>query len=479
MWFTRFGLEDLKKEIEDLKGIIASFETLHELGQKELGEARAAIKGYEAMLNLSAEERKQSYETVEAFRLVQEVSRQELLGADKVIQNILSLDRELTTFSDVKPLMSNILKSAIHSLDADLGIIFLIKEKELLPFYYENITENQISILGYIKSLVSKSIKSEEGKAKGDYLVNHDGQEHTISYTCNGFKKEEKVVGAIYLEKGAEKGFFNSNDQNSLEVFSLQVAIAFQQSETNVKMISMLREINKKNQMLEKAQELNERLSQTKDAFIKNLSYELKTPLSFIRGFSELLHGTEPAHIEQIQSYVESIYLESQKLNALLNDLLLITNLETEIKLKKEEFNLKLEIDDCLTKLQDITKRKKLEISVIVAGNVQVDKILFTKVLFNIIKNAIYYNQRNGKVEIISEKLKTGMRITIKDTGIGISEENLKHVFEKFFRADNVDSYEGIGLGLFIAKRVMELHGGSISVTSELLKGSTFQIHLP
>ena len=71
------------------------------------------------------------------------------------------------------------------------------------------------------------------------------------------------------------------------------------------------------------------------------------------------------------------------------------------------------------------------------------------------------------------------MRITIKDTGIGISEENLKHVFEKFFRADNVDSYEGIGLGLFIAKRVIELHGGSISVTSELLKGSTFQIHLP
>ena len=191
------------------------------------------------------------------------------------------------------------------------------------------------------------------------------------------------------------------------------------------------------------------------------------------------MQGTEPAHIQQIQSYVESIYLESQKLNALLNDLLLITNLETEIKLKKEEFNLKLEIDDCLTKLQDITKRKKLEISVIVAGNVQVDKILFTKVLFNIIKNAIYYNQRNGKVEIISEKLKTGMRITIKDTGIGISEENLKHVFEKFFRADNVDSYEGIGLGLFIAKRVIELHGGSISVTSELLKGSTFQIHLP
>lgn len=474
-----FSLEDLKKEIEDLKGIIASFETLHELSQKELSEAKAAIQGYEAMLNLSAEERKQSYETVEAFRLVQEVSRQELLGADKVIQNILSLDRELTTFSDVKPLMSNILKSAIHSLDADLGIIFLIKEKDLVPFYYENISENQISILGYIKSLVSKSIKSEDGKAKGDYLVKHDKQEHTISYICNGFKQEEKVVGAIYLEKGAGKSFFNSNDQNSLEVFSLQVAIAFQQSETNIKMISMLREINKKNQMLEKAQELNERLSQTKDAFIKNLSYELKTPLSFIRGFSELLQGTEPAHIQQIQSYVESIYLESQKLNALLNDLLLITNLETEIKLKKEEFNLKSEIDDCLTKLEDITKRKKLEISVIVAGNVQVDKILFTKVLFNIIKNAIYYNQRNGKVEIISEKLKTGMRITIKDTGIGISDENLKHVFEKFFRADNVDSYEGIGLGLFIAKRVMELHGGSISVTSQLLKGSTFQIHLP
>lgn len=67
----------------------------------------------------------------------------------------------------------------------------------------------------------------------------------------------------------------------------------------------------------------------------------------------------------------------------------------------------------------------------------------------------------------------------MRDTGLGISEENLKHVFDKFFRADNVDSYEGIGVGLFIAKRVIELHGGSISVTSELLKGSDFKIHLP
>jgi len=472
-------LEDLKREIEDLKGLIASYETLHELGQKELGEARAAIKGYEAMLNLSVEERKQAYETVDAFRLVQEVSRQELIGADKVIQNILSLDRELTAFSDVKPLMSKILQSAIQSLGADLGIIFLKKEKDLIPFYYENITENQISILSYIKSLAQKSMKSENGKDKGEYLVKHDKQEHTISYICNSFKQEDRTIGAIYLEKGSQSGSFNSTDLNTLEVFSLQVSIAFQQSNTNLKVISMLREINQKNQMLERAQELNERLSQSKDAFLKNLSYELKTPLSFIYGFSELLQATELTNIEQIRSHVESIYLESGKLNVLLNDLLLITNLETEIKLKKEEINLKQVVDFCLNKLEDITKRKKLELSITVAGNIQGDKVLFTKVLFNLLKNAVYYNKRNGKVEIFSEKRKNEIRITIRDTGIGISEESQQYIFDKFFRADNVDSYEGIGIGLFIAKRVIELHGGSITATSELLKGSEFQIHLP
>jgi two-component system phosphate regulon sensor histidine kinase PhoR len=241
----------------------------------------------------------------------------------------------------------------------------------------------------------------------------------------------------------------------------------------------MLREINQKNQMLERAQELNDRLSQTKDAFLKNLSYELKTPLSFIHGFSELLQSNEPTSIEQNRSYAESVYVESEKLNILLNDLLLITNLETEIKIKKEELNVKQIIDICLSKLEDITKRKKLEVTITVAGNVQVDKVLFTKVLFNILKNAIYYNRRNGKVEIFSEKLRNEIRITVRDTGLGISEESLPHIFEKFFRADNVDSYEGIGVGLFIAKRVIELHGGSISVTSELLKGSEFKIHLP
>lgn len=472
-------MEELKREIEDLKGIISSYETLHELSQKELAEARATIKGFEAMLNLSAEERKQSYETVDAFRLLQEVSRQELLEADKVIQNILSMDKELTEVSDVKPLMIKILKSAIHSLDADLGIIFVKTEGKLVPLFYENITENQIRILSYIKSLAETCMTTEGGKTKGDYLVKLNNQEGTISYICNSFKQDERTAGVIYIEKSSSDDAFRSNDLTTLEVFSLQVAIGLQQSKTSIKVLSMLREINQKNQMLERAQEMNIRLSQTKDAFLKNLSYELKTPLSFIHGFSELLQGTDPNNADQIKAHVESIYLESEKLNILLSDLLLITNLETEIKLKKEELNLKQIIDICLSKLEDITKRKKLEIILTLAGSVQADKVLFTKVLFNIIKNALYYNRRNGKVEIFSEKLKKEIRITVRDTGIGISEENQSHIFEKFFRADNVDSYDGIGVGLFIAKRIIELHGGSITATSELLKGSEFQIHLP
>ena len=241
----------------------------------------------------------------------------------------------------------------------------------------------------------------------------------------------------------------------------------------------MLREINQKNQILEKAQELNVRLSQTKDAFLKNLSYELKTPLSFIHGFSELLQSTEPNNIEQIHSHVESIYLESEKLNDLLNDLLLITNLETELKIKKEELSIQQIVDFCLIKIQDVINRKKIEINITVAGNVQADKILFVKALFNLIKNAVYYNKRNGKLDIFSEKLKNETRITVRDTGLGISEESLKYVFDKFYRAVNVDSFDGIGVGLFIAKKVVELHGGSISASSELMKGSTFQIHLP
>ena len=472
-------LEELKKEIEDLKGIISSYETLHELSQKELSEAKQAIKGYEAMLNLSAEERKQSYETVDAFRLVQEVSRQELLDADKVIQNILSMDRELSEVSDVKPLMTKILQSAIQSLGGDLGIIFLKKEGKLTPMYYENITEHQISILGYIKSLAESGMKAEGGKTIGTYLVNHDKEEKKISYICNSFKQDERVIGIIYLEKSSNDIAFHTTDLTTLEVYSLQIAIALQQSKTSIKVLSMLREINQKNQMLEKAQELNIRLSQTKDAFLKNLSFELKTPLSFIRGFSELLQGTDPTHIDQIKAHVESIYLESEKLTLLLSDLLLLTDLETEIKLKKEEIALKQIIDICLSKVEEISKRKKLEITITVAGNVLADKVLFTKVLFNLIKNAVYYNRRNGKVEIFSERLKTETCITVRDTGLGISEENLKHVFEKFFRADNVDSFDGIGVGLFIAERVVELHGGSISAKSELLGGSEFQIHLP
>ena len=162
-----------------------------------------------------------------------------------------------------------------------------------------------------------------------------------------------------------------------------------------------------------------------------------------------------------------------------MNDLLLITNLETELKIKKEELSIQQIVDFCLIKIQDVINRKKIEINITVAGNVQADKILFVKALFNLIKNAVYYNKRNGKLDIFSEKLKNETRITVRDTGLGISEESLKYVFDKFYRAVNVDSFDGIGVGLFIAKKVVELHGGSISASSELMKGSTFQIHLP
>ncbi|MBK9503661.1 MAG: HAMP domain-containing histidine kinase [Leptospiraceae bacterium] len=94
---------------------------------------------------------------------------------------------------------------------------------------------------------------------------------------------------------------------------------------------------------------------------------------------------------------MESIYLESEKLTLLLSDLLLLTDLETEIKLKKEEIALKQIIDICLSKVEEISKRKKLEITITVAGNVLADKVLFTKVLFNLIKNAVYYKQTKRK----------------------------------------------------------------------------------
>ena len=214
--------------------------------------------------------------------------------------------------------------------------------------------------------------------------------------------------------------------------------------------------------------------------FINNFSHEFKTPIVSINGFAELLLNTDCS--KEIQKkYLTIIYNESKRLSDLSQNTLLLSKLEsTGILTDKEEYKLDEQIKQCMILLYYQAELKNISVELNLKkyyffGN----KELINHIWINIISNAIKYTNKNGKIIIDMSKTDDNVLVTIKDTGIGMSQNEISRIFDKFYQADSSHSNKGLGLGLSITKKIVELHKGKIEVSSILGKGTTFKIWLP
>jgi PAS domain S-box-containing protein len=235
------------------------------------------------------------------------------------------------------------------------------------------------------------------------------------------------------------------------------------------------------NHTLEKEKELNE----LKSRFVTTASHEFRTPLSTILSSSFLLEKyndiNEPAkrikHIERIKSAVADM-------KGILEDFLSLGKLEEGIvKANKKELNSNELLDEVSNVIADLKLMLKQgqKINLVHSGaiSINLDKQLFKHILTNLIQNAIKFSLENGEIEIIYQTSNEGLKITVKDSGIGISEADQEHLFERFFRAKNAINIQGTGLGLHIVGKYLELMDGNISLTSTLNEGSAFTINIP
>jgi two-component system sensor histidine kinase ChiS len=239
-----------------------------------------------------------------------------------------------------------------------------------------------------------------------------------------------------------------------------------------------------------------EKLSKSKDEFLANLSHEIKTPLSIVYAYSEML-STGKDYPDKVKRYSENIYENSQILNNYVNDLLLVTDIESNLHLQKCETDICALITKTIESLKQLTNEREIKLEFVgtpggasAIQEINCDPILLEKAISAILKNAIVYNNIGGKIMVGYAYMRNPqhanpqhdlIQITITDTGIGIAKEFHEKIFEKFVRVDSTLTYEvsGVGVGLFIAKKIIELHGGSIDVKSELGQGSEFTINLP
>jgi two-component system phosphate regulon sensor histidine kinase PhoR len=217
--------------------------------------------------------------------------------------------------------------------------------------------------------------------------------------------------------------------------------------------------------------------------FVGNISHELRTPLAAIKAIVDTLRDGAINDPEAATDFVNRLDVEVDGMTQMVSELIELSRIETgKIKLKLEPLNLNLLAEEVIARLGPQADRQQVSLSAELASGlpaVQVDKERIKQVMMNIIHNAIKFTPTGGKV-VVSTKLDGELVTTqVSDTGIGISREDLPHIFERFFKADKSRSTSGTGLGLAIAKHTVQIHGGSVWVQSEQGKGSTFGFSLP
>ncbi|WP_462412465.1 two-component system histidine kinase PnpS [Neobacillus sp. Marseille-QA0830] len=218
--------------------------------------------------------------------------------------------------------------------------------------------------------------------------------------------------------------------------------------------------------------------------FVANVSHELKTPVTSIKGFSETLLDGAMNQKETLEAFLSIILKESDRLQSLIQELLELSKLETHgFTLSKQELDLHHMLEDVMKLLSGKAKEKDISLKLNcspspVTINGDLDRL--KQVFINLIANAITYTPANGEVSVTLAEHDGAVVVSVKDTGIGIEKKEIPRIFERFYRVDRARSRNsgGTGLGLAIVKHIIEAHHGSISVESEVGKGSVFKVKL-
>lgn len=227
------------------------------------------------------------------------------------------------------------------------------------------------------------------------------------------------------------------------------------------------------------------KLERMRKDFVANVSHELKTPLTSIKGFIETLKSGASESEELRNKFLNIIDIEATRLNSLIHDLLVLSEIENNRqKVYKENINVNESLEEVIEILSELAKKKEINIFENINGNlpnIYGNKGWFKQMLINLIDNAIKYTPEKGEVTITAYSVENNLIIKIKDTGIGIKKDHLSRLFERFYRVDKARSRRigGTGLGLAIVKHIIISFNGKIDVKSKENKGTEFKVTLP
>jgi signal transduction histidine kinase len=283
--------------------------------------------------------------------------------------------------------------------------------------------------------------------------------------------REDRIIGGLVIRRKST-GAFRPEVVELMKTFATQSVLAIQNAR-------LFREIEEKSRQIDAA-------NRHKSEFLANMSHELRTPLNAIIGFSEVLQERLFGELNEKQSeYTDDILTSGRHLLSLINEILDLSKVEAgRMELELGKFDLPVAIENARTFVRERATKHGITLEVTIEeclGEFVGDERKIKQILLNLLSNAVKFTAEGGRIGIAAKKTDDdGVEISVSDTGTGIAPEDQPTIFEEFRQVggDYAHKKEGTGLGLTLAKKFVELHGGRIWVTSELGKGSTFSFTL-
>ncbi len=378
---------------------------------------------------------------------------------------VIEISRDLASTLDLDTLLNDIVRAAADITNAEAASILLYDDtaRQLYFQVATNIDEPTMrglvvpldnSIAGWIVTN-RQSVRIDDAHKDSRHFSE---VEQTIGYSTKSLLgipliTKNKVVGVLEV-LNKKRGRFTDPDESMLTVLGAQAAVAIE----------------------------NARLFQQSD-LISEFVHELRTPLASLGTATYLLLRPEMSR-EQRDQIVNNIHNETLRLNSLASSFLDLARLESgRVQFRKTRFSAADLIYECRDVMMSKAQEADIQIRVDVPGDMplmEADRDKIKQVLLNLLSNAIKYNRPNGSVIITGNFSDDEISITLEDTGLGIPEESIPHLFQKFYRVrEHEGRAAGTGLGLSICKQIIQGHNGRIEVKSKPGVGTSFTVHLP
>jgi signal transduction histidine kinase/HD-GYP domain-containing protein (c-di-GMP phosphodiesterase class II) len=293
------------------------------------------------------------------------------------------------------------------------------------------------------------------------------------------YAKDGSVIGYLSVDDPIDRKVPKREVVETIEILAAHAVVALRNA-------SLYERLNASMRQLEEATDRAEELADLKNSFVSVVSHELRTPLTGIRAYVEaLLDNVGSANVEMQRDFLKVIDEQSLKLKRLIDSILELSQLESgRFRMQREPLNLVDVVEEVVATLRPMAEPKAITLEFEPAAReliAEADRGLLRRVLLNLGTNAIKFTTEGGRVTFRAAYEGRTVRIAVEDTGIGIEKEEITKIFDKFYQSDNRLSreYPGVGLGLSVAKSIVEWHGGEIEAESEPGRGSRFTVVLP